>query len=149
MLLALLLLSLFLLVLLGFYVFVAAPGSRTHQTFAAFVACLALWTVKDIALWGFETRSEMSGAWWASASFIIALVLQYSLVVFAWVFPENRPAPLKRAAVLFAPGAILIPAAFTGWMWEEVRFAEGRFEIQLTPLAYAFGLYAYGVFAYG
>ena len=144
-----LLLSLFLLVLLGFYVFVAAPGSRTHQTFAAFVACLALWTVKDIALWGFETRSEMSAAWWASASFIIALVLQYSLVVFAWVFPENRPAPLKRAAVLFAPGAVLIPAAFTGWMWEEVRFAEGRFEIQLTPLAYAFGLYAYGVFAYG
>ena len=144
-----LLLSLFLLVLLGFYVFVAAPGSRTHQTFAAFVACLALWTVKDIALWGFETRSEMSAAWWASASFIIALILQYSLVVFAWVFPENRPAPLKRAAVLFAPGAVLIPAAFTGWMWEEVRFAEGRFEIQLTPLAYAFGLYAYGVFAYG
>ena len=144
-----LLLSLFLLVLLGFYVFVAAPGSRTHQTFAAFVACLALWTVKDIALWGFETRSEMSAAWWASASFIIALLLQYSLVVFAWVFPENRPAPLKRAAVLFAPGAVLIPAAFTGWMWEEVRFAEGRFEIQLTPLAYAFGLYAYGVFAYG
>ncbi|HEV2913473.1 MAG TPA: ATP-binding protein [Pyrinomonadaceae bacterium] len=148
MLLALLLLSLFLLVLLGFYVFVAAPRSRTHQTFVAFVACLALWTIKDIVLWGFHTRAG-SAAWWASVSFIIALLLQYSLVVFAWVFPENRPVPLRRAAVLFAPGAVLIPAAVLGWMWREVGFVEGRFRIELTPLAYAFGLYAYGVFAYG
>ena len=148
MLLALLLLSLFLLVLLGFYVFVAAPRSRTHQTFVAFVACLAMWTVKDIVLWGFYAR-DGSAAWWASVSFIIALLLQYSLVVFAWVFPENRPVPLRRAAVLFAPGAVLIPAAVMGWMWREVGFASGRFRIELTPLAYAFGLYAYGVFAYG
>ena len=56
MLLVLLLLVLFLLVLLGFYVFVAAPRSRTHQTFTAFVLCLALWAVKDIALWGFSAR---------------------------------------------------------------------------------------------
>jgi signal transduction histidine kinase len=148
MLLALLLLSLFLLVMLGFYVFVAAPRSRTHQTFVAFVACLAMWTVKDIVLWGFYAR-EGSAAWWASVSFIIALLLQYSLVVFAWVFPENKPLPLRRAAVLFAPGAVLIPAAVMGWMWREVGFVRGSFRIELTPLAYAFGLYAYGVFAYG
>jgi signal transduction histidine kinase len=148
MLLALLLLSLFLLVLLGFYVFVAAPRSRTHQTFVAFVACLAMWTVKDIVLWGFYAR-DGSAAWWASVSFIIALLLQYSLVVFAWVFPENGPVPLRRAAVLFAPGAVLIPAATMGWMWREVGFTGGRFRIELTPLAYAFGIYAYGVFAYG
>src|ERR1051325_7993012 len=148
MLLALLLLSLFLLVLLGFYVFVAAPRSRTHQTFVAFVACLAMWTIKDIVLWGFSAR-EGSAAWWASVSFIIALLLQYSLVVFAWVFPENGPVPIKRAAVLFAPGAVLIPAAIAGWMWNEVGFVRGRFKIELTPLAYPFGLYSYGVFAYG
>ena len=148
MLLALLLLSLFLLVLLGFYVFVAAPRSRTHQTFAAFVACLALWTIKDIALWGFYAR-EGSAAWWASLSFIIALLLQYSLVVFAWVFPENGHVPLRRAAILFAPGLVLAPAALTGWMWEEVGFRGGRFDVRLTPLAYAFGIYAYGLFAYG
>jgi signal transduction histidine kinase len=148
MLLALLLLSLFLLVLLGFYVFVAAPRSRTHQTFAAFVACLALWTVKDIALWGFYARSR-SASWWASMSFIIALLLQYSLVVFAWVFPENGPLPLKRAAVIFAPGLVLVPAALTGWMWDDIGFINGQFEVRLTPLAYAFGLYAYGLFAYG
>jgi signal transduction histidine kinase len=148
MLLALLLLSLFLLVMLGFYVFVAAPRSRTHQTFAAFVACLALWTVKDIALWGFEAR-EGSAAWWASASFIISLLLQYSLVVFAWVFPENRAVPLKKAAVMLAPGAVLIPALLAGWMWREVRFAEGRLIIELRPLAYALVLYAYAVLAYG
>ncbi len=143
-----LLLSLFLLVMLGFYVFVAAPRSRAHQTFAIFVACLALWTIKDIALWGFSPR-EGSAAWWAGISFIISLLLQYSLVVFAWVFPENGPVPLKRAAVLFAPGAVLVPAVFAGWLWEDVRFADGQFAIRLTPLAYAFVLYAYGVFAYG
>ncbi|MDQ3651076.1 MAG: ATP-binding protein [Acidobacteriota bacterium] len=148
MLLALLLLSLFLLVLLGFYVFVGAPHSRTHQTFAAFVACLALWTIKDIALWGFGA-GEVSAEWWTSGSFIIALLLQYSLVVFAWVFPENEGVPFKRAAVLFAPGVVLIPATLTGLMWEDVRFSDGRFAIRLAPLAYAFGLYAYGVFAYG
>jgi signal transduction histidine kinase len=148
MLLALLLLSLFLIVMLGFYVFVAAPRSRTHQTFAAFVACLALWTIKDIVLWGFYAR-EGSASWWASASFILSLFLQYTLVVFAWVFPEDKPVPWKRALVIFAPGAVLIPAVIAGWMWEDVGFSGAEFKIKLTPLAYAFGLYAYGVMGYG
>jgi signal transduction histidine kinase len=148
MLLALLLLSLFTLVLLGFYVFVAAPHSRAHQTFAAFVACLALWTIKDIVLWGFEGSEGWAG-WWASVSFAIALLLQYSLVVFAWVFPEDGPVPVRRAAVLFAPGAVILPAALAGLLWERVAFGDGRLQIQLTPLAYAFGLYVYGVFFYG
>lgn len=148
MLLALLLLSLFLIVLLGFYVFVAAPRSRTHQTFAAFVACLALWTIKDIVLWGFYAR-EGSAAWWAGASFILSLFLQYTLVIFAWVFPEDKPVPWKRALVIFAPGGVLIPAVIAGGMWETVGFAGSEFKIKLTPLAYAFGLYAYGVMGYG
>ena len=148
MLVALLLLSLFLIVLLGFYVFVAAPRSRTHQTFAAFVACLALWTIKDIALWGFAAN-DRPASWWAGASFVVALFLQYTLVVFAWVFPENRPVPWRRALVIFAPGAVLIPAVLAGWMWERVGFTGTEFEVRLTPLAYAFGLYAYGVMGYG
>ncbi len=148
MLLAPLLFCLFLLVLLGFYVFVGAPRSRTHQTFAAFVACLALWTVKDIVLWGFGA-GEGSASWWAGISFVVALLLQYSLVVFAWVFPEDGDVPLKRAAVIFAPGAVLIPAAFAGLLWRHVGFVDGNFEIKLTPLAYAFGLYIYILFAYG
>ena len=148
MLLAPLLLSLFLLVLLGFYVFVGAPRSRTHQTFAAFVFGLALWTVKDIVLWDFSARSG-SAAWWAGASFVIALLLLYSLVVFAWVFPENRPVPLARAAVLFAPGAVFVPAILAGLMWRDVRFVNQEFAVRLTSLAYAYGLYAYFVFGYG
>jgi signal transduction histidine kinase len=149
MLLVLLLLVLFLLVLLGFYVFVAAPRSRAHQTFTAFVLCLALWAVKDIALWGFSARADGSVAWWAATSFVIALALQYSLVVFAWVFPEGGAVPYRRAAVLFAPGAIFVPAAIAGLMWRDVRFTQGAFELRLTPLAYAFGLYIYVVFGYG
>ncbi len=147
MLLSLLLITLFLLVLLGFYVFVAAPRSRIHQTFAAFVSCLALWTVKDIVLWGFASE-ETSVAWWAGISFLISLLLQYSTLIFAWVFPEDRPLPWKHAAVIFAPGAVFVPAILAGLMWKRVGFVSGRFEIELTPLAYAFGLYIYAILGY-
>jgi signal transduction histidine kinase len=148
MLLALLLLSLFTLVLLGFYVFVAAPRSRTHQTFAAFIACLALWTINDIAMWGFGGGRRLA-EWWAALSFGLGLLLQFSFVVFAWVFPENGEVPLRRAAVLFAPGAVLFPAALAGMMWGGLDFDGAEFRIRLTPLAYVFGLYIYGLFAYG
>jgi signal transduction histidine kinase len=148
MLLALLLLSLFTLVLLGFYVFVAAPRSRTHQTFAAFIACLALWTINDVVMWGFGGGRRLAG-WWAALSFGLALLLQFSFVVFAWVFPENGEVPVRRAAVIFAPGAVLFPAALAGMMWGGLDFDGAEFRIRLTPLAYAFGLYIYGLFAYG
>ncbi|MDT7780505.1 MAG: two-component system, NtrC family, sensor kinase [Acidobacteriota bacterium] len=148
MLLALLLLSLFTLVLLGFYVFVAAPRSRGHQTFAAFIACLALWTINDIVMWGFGGGRQLA-AWWAALSFGLALLLQLAFVVFAWVFPENTEVPLRRAAVMFAPGAVLVPAALAGMMWSSIDFDGSDFRIRLTPLAYAFGLYIYGLFAYG
>lgn len=143
-----LLVALFLLVLLGFYVVVAAPRNRAHQTFAAFIFCLALWAVKDIALWEFGARAGSAG-WWAKASFILALALQYSLVVFALVFPEDRPVPARRVAVVFSPGAVFVPATLAGLMWDAAGFVDGHFSIRLTPLAYAFGFYIYVVFAYG
>lgn len=148
MLLTLLIVSLLLLVLLGFYVFVAAPRSRPHVNFAIFVACLALWTVKDIIFWGFDPR-DLGAAWWAGASFILALLMQYSLVIFVWVFPENRSLPLKRAAMFLAPAAVLIPAVAAGFMWRRVGVVGGKFEIELTPLAYVYVAYVYGLFAYG
>jgi signal transduction histidine kinase len=149
MLLILLLLSLFVLVSLGFYVFVAAPRSRAHQTFAAFIICLALWTVKDIVFWEFQAPRG-NAAWWAATSFVLALFLQYSLVVFAWVFPENLRTPRKKAAVLFAPGAVLSPAAGFGLLWHKAGFtSDGKFQIDLAPLAFAFVGYVYAIFAYG
>jgi len=148
MLLSLLLLSLLLLVLLGFYVFVAAPRNRAHHMFAAFVACLALWTVKDIVLWGFYDR-DGSAAWWAATSFIIALLLQYSFVIFAFIFPDDDPLPIKRIEVIFAPGLVLIPAAVLGLMWETATFVDGQFRIRLTGLAYVFVIYVYVLFGYG
>jgi signal transduction histidine kinase len=148
MLIALLLLSLFTLVLLGFYVFVAAPRSRGHQTFAAFIACLALWTINDILMWGFGGGRTLA-AWWAGTSFALALLLQLAFVVFAWVFPENAEVPARRLAVIFAPGLVLVPAALGGMMWSRVEFDGADFRIRLTPLAYAFGLYIYGLFTYG
>lgn len=140
--------ALFLLVLLGFYVFVANPRNRAHQTFAAFIAFLALWTIKDLIFWNFHAENSSSG-WWASSSFIISLLMQCALVVFAWVFPENSRTPRKKAAILFAPGLVLIPAALFGLLWRKISFQNGIVEIELAPLAYAFVVYVYFVFAYG
>ncbi|MBX3298371.1 MAG: HAMP domain-containing protein [Acidobacteria bacterium] len=139
--------SLFLLVGLGFYVFVADPRSRAHQTFATFIAFLALWITKDMIFWNFFPVDEAAG-WWASVSFVIALLMQFAMVVFAWVFPEGSRTPRKRAAILFAPAIVLVPAAFSGLLWTRIGFDTGRFAIELTPLAYAFVAYVYFVFVY-
>lgn len=146
--LVILLLCLFLQVALGFYIFVAAPRIRAHQTFAAFVVCLALWTVKDIIFWEFLATNSFA-FWWAAISFTLSMVLQFFLMVFAWVFPENLRTPRKKAAIFFAPALVLIPATFAGLLWHRVGLENGRFVIDLAPLAYAFVLYVYGVFAYG
>ena len=119
--LVILLLCLFLQVTLGFYIFAAAPRNRAHQTFAAFVACLALWTVKDIIFWEF-LATDLFAFWWASISFTLSLVLQFFLMVFAWVFPENLRTPRKKAAIIFAPALVLIPATFAGSLWHRVGF---------------------------
>lgn len=142
------LIALFILVLLGFYVFVANPRNRAHQTFAGFIFFLALWTVKDLLFWNFAEVQRFAD-WWAAASFIIALLMQCALVVFAWVFPENSRTPKSRAAVLFAPSLVLIPAALFGLLWNKVGFENGRFVIDLAPLAYAFVTYVYVVFGFG
>ncbi len=140
--------ALFLLVTLGFYVFVANPRNRAHQTFAAFIAFLAFWTTKDLIFWNFYPVEKASG-WWVGASFVIALLMQFAMVVFAWVFPENARTPRRRAAIIFAPGLIMIPAALFGLLWQRAGFEGGRFVIDLTPLAYAFVVYVYLVFFYG
>lgn len=140
--------ALFLLVLLGFYVFVANPRSRANQTFATFIAFLALWTTKDLIFWNFQGEYFIWD-YWASASFIIALLMQCALVIFAWVFPENSKIPKRKAAILFAPSLILIPAAIFGLLWIRVGIENGKFFIDNAPLAYAFVIYVYSVFGYG
>lgn len=140
--------ALFLLVLLGFYVFVANPRNRAHQTFAAFIAFLALWTIKDLVFWNFHENNVSSG-WWASVSFVVALLMQCALIIFAWAFPEDSHLPRRRAAVLFAPGLILVPAAAFGLLWRRVGFVDSQFVIDLAPLAYVYVAYVYFVFACG
>lgn len=140
--------ALFLLVFFGFYVFVANPRSRAHQTFAAFIAFLALWTSKDLIYWNFQD-TYLVWDHWASASFIIAFLMQAALVVFAWIFPENARTPRKKAAVIFSPGLVLVPAALFGLLWKKVGFENDRFVIELAPLAYVFVVYVYFLFGYG
>jgi signal transduction histidine kinase len=143
-----LLVCLFLQVSLGFYIFAAAPRMRAHQTFAAFLACLALWTVKDIVFWEFLTTGNFA-FWWAGASFTLSLALQFFLMVFAWVFPENLRTPRKKAAVIFAPALVLIPATFSGMLWYSVGVEGGSFVIAPAPLTYVFIIYVYAIFVYG
>jgi signal transduction histidine kinase len=140
--------ALFLLVALGFYVFVANPRSRANQTFAAFIGFLACWTIKDLIIWNFHSVND-SASWWASVSFVIALLMQCALVIFAWVFPENRRTPRRKAAVIFAPGLVLIPTAFFGLLWNKAEFQNDKLIVDLAPLAYVFVVYVYAVFAYG
>jgi len=140
--------ALLLLVALGFYVFVADPRRRAHQTFAAFIGFLAIWTVKDLIFWDFYPQNAAAD-WWATASFITALLMQYAMVVFAWVFPENARTPRRKAAILFAPGVVLIPASVLGLLWRDAGFVDGRFSIDLKPLAYFFVAYIYFIFWYG
>ncbi len=140
--------ALFLLVSLGFYVFVANPRNHAHQTFAAFIAFLVLWTIKDLVFWNFQIET-MPADWWAAASFIIALLMQCALVVFAWVFPNDTRIPKKQTAVLFAPSLVLVPAAFFGLLWHRVGLVNNQFAIDLAPLAYVFVAYVYFVFGFG
>ncbi|KXK00320.1 MAG: multi-sensor signal transduction histidine kinase [Acidobacteria bacterium OLB17] len=140
--------AVFLLVGLGFYVFAADPRRRAHQAFAAFISFLALWTIKDLIFWDFYPIDAAAGAW-AAASFIIALLMNFVLVAFAWVFPENSRTPRRKAAILFAPALIFIPSAAFGLLWENAGFTDGSFSIKLTPLAYAFVTYVYFLFFYG
>lgn len=142
------LLALLLLVWLGFYVFVADPRSRAHQTFAAFIAFLALWTTKDLFFWNFF-QSGYFAEIWAATSFIIALFMQYALVVFAWVFPENARTPRKKAAALFAPGVVFSLAAAAGFFWKDIDIKNGQLLISITPIAYAFVVYVYFLFFFG
>jgi signal transduction histidine kinase len=139
---------LFLLVLLGFYVFVTDPRNRTHQTFAIFISFLALWTVKDLIFWNFQFP-DIAANWWAASSFVISLLMQAALVVFAVVFPRNTPVIRRPLAILFAPSIVLIPAAVFGFLWKSVGLKNGLLEIELSPLAYAFVGYVYLVFGYG
>lgn len=142
------LIALFLLVTLGFYVFVANPRDRAHQTFAAFNAFLALATVKDVLFWDFSIGGQNPG-WWVSASLTLGLLMQFSLAVFSWVFPENRRTPRRQAAALFAPGAVLVPAAALGMLWDEVSLVDGVLRMDLTASGYLFILYIFFVFGFG
>ncbi|HLM59770.1 MAG TPA: ATP-binding protein, partial [Pyrinomonadaceae bacterium] len=94
-------------------------------------------------------NENINADWWAAASFIIALLMQCALVVFAWAFPEDARTPRRKFAILFAPSLILIPAAASGLLWRRVGFQADRFIIDLAPLAYAFVGYVYFVFGYG
>ncbi len=140
--------ALLLLVVLGFYVFVADPRRRANQTFAAFIAFLALWTTKDLIFWNFELNDNFAASW-AATSFIISLLMQCALVVFAWVFPENSRTPRRKAVILFSPSIFLIPAVFLGLLWTNVGVRGGEFFIELTAIAYAFVTYVYVLYAYG
>jgi signal transduction histidine kinase len=142
MLLAVLLVSLVVTLALGFYVLISAPDQAINRTFAAFVGMMILWIVKDLAFWGFHGETA-DAAWWGVASFLIGTGLQFALLLFAEVFPENERPRWGRLALFAVPMLAFAPLLFRGWMWGHVGHHANRFSITLTPAAYAFGLYNY------
>jgi HAMP domain-containing protein len=135
-----LILSLFITLALGFYVLVAAPHHAINRAFAFFNGLMTLWIVKDLAFWGFHDE-QTDGHWWALGSFIIGIGLQYALLIFADVFPENGQVRWWRVGLYALPLLVLLPLLFAGAMWEHAGFHEGRFTIKLKPAAYVFGAY--------
>ena len=99
MLIILLMLSLFTTLGLGFYVFVAAPHRSVNRAFALFNGLMICWIVKDIAFWGFH-ETDTNGYGWAVSSFVIGLALQYALLIFTDVFPDNSTVRWWRIALL-------------------------------------------------
>ena len=148
MLILMLMASLFITLALGFYVLVAAPHHAINRTFAAFVGLMILWIVKDLAFWGFQGENDDAG-WWATVSFLLGIGLQFALLIFAAIFPENARPNWKRLALLAAPLAVLLPILLSGGFWRHAGFVEGRFSITLTPAAYVFGAYNYAVLLFG
>jgi signal transduction histidine kinase len=148
MLLTVLLLSLVVTLALGFYVLIAAPEEAINRTFAAFVGMMILWIVKDLAFWGFH-GAEADATWWAVLSFLIGTGLQFALLLFAEVFPENKRPRWGRLALLAAPMLVFAPLLLSGALWRHVGYHENRFSIALTPAAYAFGVYNHSLLALG
>jgi signal transduction histidine kinase len=135
-----LLLSLFITIALGFYVLVAAPHHPVNRAFTLFNGLMVLWIVKDLAFWGFH-EAETNGHWWAASSFIIGLALQYALLIFADVFPENGRVRWQRVGLFALPLLILLPLLFTNLLWDFAGFRAGQFTITLKPAALVFGGY--------
>jgi signal transduction histidine kinase len=140
--------SLFMTLALGFYVLVAAPHHAINRTFAAFIGLMILWIIKDLAFWGFHAENE-DATWWAMASFLIGISLQFALLLFASVFPENAQPRWRMIMALAIPLAALLPMLFQGALWEQVGFSQGQFSIALTPVSYLFGTYNYALLAIG
>lgn len=148
MLLAVLLVSLLVTLALGFYVLISAPDQAINRTFAGFVGMMILWIVKDLAFWGFHDP-EADATWWGEVSFLIGIGLQFALLLFADVFPENNRPRWKRLAVFALPMLAFVPMVLNGGMWRKIGFHQDQFHIELTPAAYAFGFYNHLLLFFG
>ncbi len=140
MLITLLMLSLFTTLGLGFYVFVAAPHKPVNRSFALFNGLMLCWIVKDIAFWGFH-EADTDGYGWAVSSFLIGLALQYALLIFTDVFPDNSAVRWRRIALAAVPALVLVPMVFAGFMWQRVTFQQNQFILEVKPAAYLFVLF--------
>ncbi|HYE74326.1 MAG TPA: HAMP domain-containing protein, partial [Blastocatellia bacterium] len=148
MLLTILLVSLLVTVALGSYVLISAPEQAINRTFAAFVGMMILWIVKDLAFWGFH-EANTDATWWGILSFLIGIGLQFALLLFADVFPENKHPKLGWIALFALPMLVFVPLLFQGAMWRHIGYVNNEFHVALTPAAYAFGIYNYFLLTFG
>src|SRR4030095_7715779 len=83
---------------LGLLVFRSGPGSRTNQTFGAFVLLSAIW-VLGVAF--FHSGANLS--FWAPLAFAATGLLPATFLAFAKYFPAPNPWPTRRGLLLPSP----------------------------------------------
>jgi signal transduction histidine kinase len=140
--------SLFVILGLGFYVLVSAPHRRVNRVFAVFNLVMILWVLKDLLFWGFPDAGFSVEAW-TRTSFVIAVLLQTTFLLFAEVFPEGEPVRWGRLILYSLPLLGMLPLVMGDLAWQSVQLADGELRIELTWFAILFGLVNYWTLGVG
>src|SRR4029453_3916767 len=98
---------------LGLLVWRSGPGSRTNQSFGAFVLLSAIW-VLGVAF--FHSGANLS--FWAPLAFASTGLLPATFLVFPTYFPAPNPWPTRRVLLLASAVGLLfaIPLVTTPWI---------------------------------
>src|SRR5262249_44703258 len=88
---------------LGLLVLRSSPGSRTNQSFGAFVLLSAIW-VLGVAF--FHSGTNLSV--WAPLAFAATGLIPATFLAFAKCFPAPNPWPTRRVLLLASAGGLLL-----------------------------------------
>lgn len=140
--------SLFVILVLGFYVLVSAPHRRVNRIFAVFNLFMILWVLKDLIFWGFP-GAGMTVEGWAKSSFLVAALLQIAFLLFAEVFPDNSPIRWKQILFKSLPLLIMLLLVLDNRGWNSLVYDGRGLRIEPSFAAFLFGATNYAVLLAG